>query len=681
VRWREFEHGGRFAALEAPSFVVAGDADDSRSVGDRPELLPGAPTCRSVRARRCRRRSSRSQFDNSSSSQSERSRYTWPVGDGNGELVETSDAYGEASLSAWRVRLLNGILLTSVIAILPGAAVQLWQWRQEPFNPQSGLVLTVVGLGTLIGLARWRGSYKVRAALLIALGCVLTPVALWTQGLSPGHFVAICALTTVSVLLYSARAAFLMLGVSTVLIALTGFLFVKGYATPIPQELRDERLLLNWLRAGFFWLFPSTLAAVATSFLLEKLQDTLRVRGRLVYELREEVARRERAHEELARTQQQLVQAQKLEAIGQLAAGIAHDFNNTLAVVALEAEVLKRRRVPDESVAHAAEALLSASERGKHLTRQLLMFSRSEHVPRPVIECRRAFAEGVQALQRLLPSEVTFELEVASEPIFVCIAPSELQHIVLNLGINARDAMPNGGGLSMSLLRTDLTKDAAAALALRPGPYALLSCRDTGVGMDAATLARLFEPFFTTKAAGRGTGLGLTNVWNIAKRALGTVCTVSEPGGGATLHVYLPISDAAPATIATRPSAEQPLGAKTVFVVEDDIRVRALLVTLLVDAGYKTLEAANVDAALVLERQYSGPIHLLCTDVVMPGRPTRELIAHMREHRPGISVLVCSGYSEDQQILRGIRGGELKLLSKPFTRQALLSAVRTALES
>jgi CheY-like chemotaxis protein len=256
---------------------------------------------------------------------------------------------------------------------------------------------------------------------------------------------------------------------------------------------------------------------------------------------------------------------------------------------------------------------------------------------------------------------------------------SELQQMVLNLGINARDAMPDGGMLEIRFERCELVGKQARALGVSDGSYARLTCRDTGIGMDEATLARVFEPFFTTKGHGRGTGLGLTNVWNIARLAGGCVEAESKVGAGTTFRVYLPLSDELPTDVPHRPSGEIVRGHETVLVVEDDIRIRALLVTTLGDAGYNVLDAQSVDAALAIERDFVGEIDLVCTDVVMPGRPARELIAELRKRRPHASVLVCSGYSHDELIARGVQSGELTLLAKPFTRKALLASVRLLL--
>jgi two-component system cell cycle sensor histidine kinase/response regulator CckA len=351
-----------------------------------------------------------------------------------------------------------------------------------------------------------------------------------------------------------------------------------------------------------------------------------------------------------------------------------------LSIVSLEAGLLARAAQSD-AVRRSAESLLGAAERGKQLTQQLLLFGRPPSGEHALIDAAHAFEECVGALRRLLPSEITFEVDIAPGPLVVQLQPSELHQIVLNLGINARDAMTGGGRLNLRLESKQLDAEAGAALGLPAGPYVVLTCSDTGSGMSAATLSRIFEPFFSTKGPGRGTGLGLTNVWNIAKRAGGHVTVASAVAAGSTLCVYLPLSAAKLTAAEDTPANSTPWrGQETVLVVEDDLRIRALLVATLADAGYRVLDAPNVDAALALESSHAGAIDLVCTDAVMPGRQARELLAELRVRRPEAGILVCSGYSEDEQITRGIRSGEFKHLCKPFTRGELLAAVRTTLE-
>lgn len=594
------------------------------------------------------------------------------------ELPDESDA--ETLLARWRARMLGGVIATCVCALLPPVAIMTWQWLGDVPGLGDGLSLGYGSTLALIALGLWRGPYRLRAATLIALGYLTISAAIFLDGFSPAQFAAICTLTTLGVLLYGLRVAYALLAASAVSMAAAAYFFHLGYLSPLDAVALDVRNPLNWLRMGLFTVFPCATAAVATGYLLDKLHQTLHARSQLVARLRDEVAQRERTLAELEATQARLLQAQKLEAIGQLAAGIAHDFNNTLSVVAMEAELLKRRHTDPASVARGAEAMLSAAERGSQLTRQLLLFNRIESARRPVIDIVIAFEECVQVLTRLLPSEITFQVEIAASPMHVCILPGELQQIVLNLGINARDAMPDGGGLHFRLDACELSEYEARRLGLSAGHYVRFSCRDTGTGMDQVTLSRVFEPFFTTKKPGRGTGLGLTNVWNIVRRAKGNVQAESRIAQGTYLQVHLPLSAAQPVVI--QEPVVPPLGKhETVLVVEDDIRLRALLVTLLADAGYVVLEAQSADVALNVERAHTGPIDLVCTDVVMPGKPAREFLAELRTRRAQTRVLVCSGYSEDEQIARGISTGEYLHLGKPFTRAALLAAVREALDT
>ena len=590
------------------------------------------------------------------------------------------NATAEQLLTRWRERLLTGVIGTSIAALVPACAIHIWQASHGIVGASSGSWISLVSIVLLTALAFWPAPYRLRAAILLGIGFAAVATAVFLEGFAPAQCVLVGLMGTVSAVLYSTRIAAWVIAGSAACMSIAALLFNRGVLAPISTDHMDVTNPANWLRVGLYTLFASATAAIASGYLLGKLRETLQARTSLVEQLRDEIAQRERALHELERTQAQLVQAQKLEAIGQLAAGIAHDFNNTLSIVSLEAGLLARTPKA-ESVRRSAESLLGAAERGKQLTQQLLLYSRPPSGDRAVIDATQAFEECVGALRRLLPSEITFEVEIAPGPLVVNLQPSELHQIVLNLGINARDAMTGGGTLRLGLESTTLDADGGHALGLAPGRYVVLTCRDSGCGMSTATLSRIFEPFFSTKGPGRGTGLGLTNVWNIAKRVHGHVTVASALHAGTTLRVYLPLS-AATLTAAD----ESPVGPlpwqvqETVLVVEDDSRIRALLVATLSDAGYQVLDAPNVDAALALESAHAGSIDVVCTDAVMPGRQARELVAELRLRRPDAGILVCSGYSEDEQITRGIRSGEFKHLGKPFTRGELLAAVRAALE-
>jgi signal transduction histidine kinase/ActR/RegA family two-component response regulator len=586
----------------------------------------------------------------------------------------------ERMLARWRERVLRGVIWTSITLLIPAGLIHAWQARHGVIGASSGPWVVLTSIVALTALGLWRAPYKLRAGLLVALAMGVLGVSFANEGFAPAQCMLVCMLVSLCALLYSMRVAAWLLGVCMCAMALAAWLFSHGQLTAVPPDHVDVTQPLNWLRIGLYTSFASATLSVASGYLLGKLRRTLQARNTLVARLRAEVAERERAFRELERTQAQLLSAQKLEAIGQLAAGIAHDFNNTLSIVSLEAGLLVRQQ-SSGPIKRSAEALLDAAHRGKQLTQQLLLFSRPSG-PRTqgTIEGAQVFQECVSVLRRLLPSEITFETDIAAGPLGSSVQASELHQIVLNLGINARDAMSGGGTLRLSLEHCSLQEGAAAALGISAGPYVLLRCRDTGCGMSDATLQRIFEPFFTTKGPGRGTGLGLTNVWNIAKRAGGHVTVQSTLGAGTTFVVYLPLC-AAPEANAEVESAKQDEAAshETVLVVEDDVRIRALLVATLSDAGYRVLDAADADAALAVEARHQGPIHVVCTDVVMPGLKTRDLLAAFQVRRPQMGILVCSGYSEDERIHRGIDAGEFSHLSKPFTRSELLAAIRAAL--
>jgi signal transduction histidine kinase/CheY-like chemotaxis protein len=579
----------------------------------------------------------------------------------------------EALLASWREQVLRGVLGTSALALVPAIGIATWQSQHGQPGVRSGIVLAASALVALVALSLWKGAYTLRVGLLITIAYVFSTAAMFSEGLAPAQFVSLGTVVTLCVLLISTRAALLMLGACLLSMAAAAYGFASGLLHPHSVGHVDPRVPLNWLRIGLYTLFPTATAAVATSYVLGKLNETLHARTELVARLRSEIEQRQRAHAELER-------AQKLEAIGQLAAGIAHDFNNTLSVVSLEAELLKRKTREPAAIARAAEALLGAAERGAQLVRQLLLFGRADTQETEVVDAARTVELCTRALQRLLPPEIRLEMGVHAGVLAVCMNPSELQQIVLNLGINARDAMPRGGTLRFDLTQIALDETSAREHGIAAGRYALLTCCDTGTGMDEHTLARVFEPFFTTKSRAAGTGLGLTNVWNIARRTSGTAQATSTPGVGTTFRIYLPLSSEVPKP-APRTRLNVGGGHETVLVVEDDISIRALLVSTLIDAGYAVLDAGSADAALPLLRQPQRRIDLLCTDVAMPGMSARELIGELRAQHPEAAVLVCSGYSEDERIARGIREGEWRLLPKPFDRQTLLSAVRDALPS
>jgi signal transduction histidine kinase/ActR/RegA family two-component response regulator len=384
------------------------------------------------------------------------------------------------------------------------------------------------------------------------------------------------------------------------------------------------------------------------------------------------------ANEALLHSEEQLRQAQKLEAVGRLAGGIAHDFNNLLTVVFSASQTLEMRIGKDRNL----EAILLASERAAKLTRQLLAFSRQQFLA-PQAICLNASIEGMGSiLHRLVGEDV--ELEVLCSPNLrtVFADPSQIEQVIMNLAINARDAMPDGGKLTVETANVDLDEAYASEhLGVTPGPHAMLAVSDTGHGMDKATQARIFEPFFTTKGPGKGTGLGLSTVFGIVKQSQGHIWLYSEPGVGSTFKLYFPeihgVDQPSSAPVSAGMADEG--GSETILLVEDEEQVREVTGIILRQAGYTVLEAQNGDEALALCDQCMDRIHLLITDVIMPGMNGNQVSKKAATLQPGISVLFMSGYTDDAILRHGVLEANVHFLEKPFTPSRLRIKVREAL--
>jgi two-component system, cell cycle sensor histidine kinase and response regulator CckA len=381
--------------------------------------------------------------------------------------------------------------------------------------------------------------------------------------------------------------------------------------------------------------------------------------------------------------EQQFHQAQKMEAVGRLAGGVAHDFNNLLTAILGSADLVLERLpagVPDRD---EIEEVRKAALRAADLTRQLLAFSRQQVIAPTVLNPNQIVANMEKLLHRLLGEDVELRSVLAADLAAVKADPSQLEQVVLNLAVNARDAMPNGGKLTIETQNVEL--DAAYVrghLSAQPGPYVMLAVSDTGVGMDAATQARIFEPFFTTKAQGKGTGLGLATVYGIVKQSGGWIWVYSEPGQGTSFKVYLPrvAEAAAPAPTSQAPPVSV-RGSETVLLVEDEEMIRNLVWKVLKANGYTVLVAGNGRDAEHVAGRHEGPIHLIVTDVVMPGMNGREVAQRLAAARAGIKVLYLSGYTDDAIVHHGVLEPGVAFLQKPFTPAVLGRKVREVLDS
>jgi PAS domain S-box-containing protein len=385
---------------------------------------------------------------------------------------------------------------------------------------------------------------------------------------------------------------------------------------------------------------------------------------------------------ERKRLEAQLRQAQKMEAVGRLAGGIAHDFNNLLAVIMGHSDLIRSVLRKGDILTHDVEQIRKASERAATLTRQLLAFSRRQFLQPQVIDANTLVANLATMLRRLIGEDIQLELRLDPEAGRVSADPGQLEQVIMNLTVNARDAMPQGGHLTIETAPAALDQ---AFVATHPGSSAgahvRLSIHDTGCGMGPDVLAHLFEPFFTTKEPGRGTGLGLSTVYGIVKQHRGYIDVASEPGRGSTFGVYLPRIEMKPA--AERPAPREPLrpgGRETVLFVEDEVALRDLMQRVLAKGGYTVLAAGDGLDALARVEAHPGPIDLVVTDVIMPHMSGPELATRLRARDPGVRLLYVSGYTADQLRSQTDLGKDATLLAKPFTSDGLLRKVREVLD-
>lgn len=386
------------------------------------------------------------------------------------------------------------------------------------------------------------------------------------------------------------------------------------------------------------------------------------------------------AYEQLARTQDLLTQAQKMDAVGRLAGGIAHDFNNLLTVIIGRIDALLEDLSDDDPRRSDLDLIAGAAERASALTRQLLAFSRKQALTPTVVDVNAIVDEVASLLRRLLGEDIEFATALVPGAARVRVDRGQMEQVIVNLAANARDAMPSGGRLTISTDRVDVTDTPPPGVAAPPGAYVLLAVTDSGHGMDAETRRRVFDPFFTTKEVGRGTGLGLATVYGIVKQHDGHVAVDSSPGAGATFRIYLPRADAEVAAPAA-PAAPRPTGSETILLVEDEQEVRRLARQALEGAGYRVIEAALPTDAVRIAEEWPQPIPLLVTDLVMPQMNGRVMADIVRSARPAIKTLFISGYSADPATFEtDLEGPGWSFLAKPFTGRALAKTVRDLLD-
>jgi len=406
-------------------------------------------------------------------------------------------------------------------------------------------------------------------------------------------------------------------------------------------------------------------------------------RGRTEEALKSSEQEKAQALHALRQSEQQLLQSQRLEAVGQLAGGIAHDFNNLLTVIGGYCGLQLRAMADDEPGRNRIEEIRIAADRATTLTRQLLAFSRKQVLQPKVFDLNSVVPEMEKMLRRMIGENIKLKTVLEPDLGNVKADPGQMEQVIMNLVLNSRDAMPAGGQLTIETANVYLDEAYARNhVAVVPGPYVLLAVSDTGTGIDEETQRHVFEPFFTTKALDKGTGLGLSTVYGIVKQSGGSIWLYSEMDKGTVVKIYLPrVSEEAEEFMPTKTAGDIPEGTETILLVEDANLVRHLAMDVLTSSGYRVLAAANGPDALSISEQTKEPIHLLLTDVVMPIMSGRELANQLTSLRPELRVLYMSGYTQDTIVDHGVLEEGINFISKPFTPDSLALKVREVIDA
>jgi two-component system cell cycle sensor histidine kinase/response regulator CckA len=403
---------------------------------------------------------------------------------------------------------------------------------------------------------------------------------------------------------------------------------------------------------------------------------------RIVLAFVRDITERKRAEEEKSSLEGQLRQSQKVEAIGQLAGGIAHDFNNALTVILGNTEMMLMDLGKENPLYEVVKEIGKAGERASNLTRQLLAFSRKQILQPEVLNLNEVVLGMEKMLHRVIREDIELETNLAHDLGLVEADPGQIEQVIMNLAVNARDAMPMGGKLIIETRDVKLDEVYAKhRVDVTPGSYVMLAVSDAGIGMTKEVQERIFEPFFTTKESGKGTGLGLSTVYGIVKQSKGNIWVYSEPGKGATFKIYLPqVKKEISARKDATGEIHLPRGSETILAVEDEEMVRSVVAKFLRKDGYTVMVAANGEEALRICREHKGPIHLLLTDVVLPGLSGKEIAKQAKKLRPELKVLFMSGYTDNAIVKHGILKKGIAFIQKPLTRQGLAWKVREVLD-
>ena len=588
---------------------------------------------------------------------------------------------GEEETLELRRRLLHVIILLLLIIAIPAYFFSLA--RHIP-NERWGVIVfnTIMVLtGFIAFLIRRRLPFTLLASIMLITFYIWSVMILGLYGMTGAGLYALIAMAIFSTLLFGPRLGWITIIFGILAIVGVGLLTIFGTLEVLPSEA-----LLTFTRQPKAWIFAVTVFVMMTGFtttayqlLQHKLMNMVIRQKEAADELQSanrqlirKIEQHEQAEQEKQILEEQLRQAQKMEAIGRLAGGVAHDFNNLLTGINGYAEMSLASLKPDDPLHAQIEEILKAGRRAAELTNQLLAFGRKQIIHPEVLDVNVAVSHLQKILKRIIGEDLMLAFLPGQQLWRVHIDPGQLDQILINLISNARDAMPDGGAVTIATTnRTLESKIEHDHTWLSPGDYVQLTVSDTGVGMSDETMQHIFEPFFSTKHKSRGTGLGLATVYGIVEQNNGLINVISKPGEGTTFEVLLPRSQQTALDRQEESDATPRRGRETVLLVEDEDVVRNLAWRLLTNLGYQVLSAADGEDALKSSESHPGDIDLLLTDVIMPRMNGRQLYQRLLQKRPAMKALFMSGYPETHLAPHGVLAEDMNFLQKPFTVESL----------
>lgn len=563
------------------------------------------------------------------------------------------------SLGEFKVQVLDGLL--RVVSVL-GAGAVVWMLVASPVPLRRSIFIVVPFLP--IHVFAWAPGLPPRVRSVGLVGTLLaTSLAIAVvTGPSFGAALASATVCVLAGLLHGRRAGLSLYALFALVFIFGGVALQAGYL-PRPSPA-DPTQLSGWLTAGVSFLVIAGMLLTSVLFVVERIEMALREERATLHRFERERRERVRAEEALEAAEEALRRAQMVEAAGKLAGGVAHDFNNSLMVIHGWVDLLQAGMLDAQETNAALESISRATTSCSQLTTRLLTLGRKDVRKPALLSPREVLEDERRSLRAIMPENIDISVEVDwPGPIYA--DPSQLQQLFLNLALNARDAMPNGGRLSIRVLPAEIEE--------AEGRGTVIEVRDTGVGMQPEVQERLFEPFFTTKGAA-GTGLGLAMVQSVMRQSDGTVSVETAPNLGTTVRLFFPPADRRGQRVISEgpPSCSPRIN---VLVVEDEAEVRAVIVRTLRVAGHHVIEAEDVASGLRAIEEFDGLLGLLVTDGIMPGRPVAELVQGFRRAQPLGKVLVCSGYLQDENMKQVVEGGGAAFLSKPVRARQLARAV------